>query len=140
TYYRDSLPAWVRGLNSSGLATKWMGKKWERLRKDVDYDKQAGPDDEPGELRGPVITRTFPHLLDGGPTKSKSLYLAALGTSPFGNDVLLEAARKAIDAEKLGQRDQQDFLSISFSSNDLIGHAWGPDSHEVLDVTLRSDL
>src|SRR5262249_6708764 len=42
--------------------------------------------------------------------------------------------------EKLGQRDACDLLCLSFSSNDLIGHCWGPDSQEVLDITLRSDL
>jgi hypothetical protein len=140
TYYRTTLHPWARELNSSGLATRWMGKKWERLRKDVDYDKHAGPDDVIGEVGKGGLTRTFPHLLDGGPKKEKSVYLATLAASPFGNDVLLEAAGKAIDGEKLGQRGEQDLLSISFSSNDIVGHAWGPDSHEVLDVTLRSDL
>src|SRR5262249_51219721 len=48
--------------------------------------------------------------------------------------------KRAIDAEKLGQGDTPDLLCLSFSSNDLIGHCWGPDSQEMLDVTLRSDL
>src|SRR5439155_12487249 len=43
------------------------------------------------------------------------------------------------DAEKLGKNGTPDLLTLSFSSNDLIGHCWGPDSQEVLDVTLRSD-
>src|SRR5207249_4347692 len=50
-----------------------------------------------------------------------------------------DLALRAIDAEQLGGGDAADFLSVSFSSNDLIGHSWGPDSQEVLDVTLRSD-
>lgn len=140
TYYRASVHPWARQLNSSGLAMKWMGKKWERLRKDLDYDKHAGPDDAEGEADKAPFTRTFPHLLDGGPKKDKSVYLGALATSPFGNDLLLEAVRRAVEGEKLGRGDEPDFLSISFSSNDLVGHAWGPDSHEVLDITLRSDL
>ena len=56
-----------------------------------------------------------------------------------GNDVLLGLAKRAVEAEQLGQDDVPDLLSISFSSNDLVGHSWGPDSQEVLDVTLRSD-
>src|SRR5262249_51855069 len=59
--------------------------------------------------------------------------------SPFGNEILLGLAKCAIDAEGLGTRDVPDFLAVSFSSNDLVGHTWGPDSQEVLDVTLRSD-
>jgi hypothetical protein len=42
-------------------------------------------------------------------------------------------------AEGLGKDDVPDLLVVSFSSNDLVGHTWGPDSQEVLDVTLRSD-
>ena len=60
-------------------------------------------------------------------------------TSPMASDVLLDLAIEAIRAEKLGQRETPDLLCVSFSSNDLVGHSWGPDSQEVLDVTLRSD-
>ena len=60
-------------------------------------------------------------------------------TSPFGNDLVLAFAKKAIVAEHLGEDDVPDLLTVSFSSNDYIGHAWGPDSQEVMDVTLRSD-
>ena len=63
-----------------------------------------------------------------------------LRNSPQGNELLLALAKTAIVAEKLGQGEETDLLTLSFSSNDLIGHCWGPDSQEVLDVTLRSDL
>src|SRR5213078_1292588 len=66
-------------------------------------------------------------------------YYNALYCSPFGNDLLLDLAKRAIDAEHLGLRDAPDLLVVSFSCNDPIGHVWGPDSQEVLDVTLRSD-
>ena len=66
-------------------------------------------------------------------------YHEALANSPFGNDLLLEFAKACVDAEALGTRDVPDLLVVSFSSNDLIGHTWGPDSQEVMDVTLRSD-
>src|SRR5436309_10143303 len=60
-------------------------------------------------------------------------------TSPYGNELLLEFAKLAIAAEKLGKSGTPDLLTLSFSSNDLIGHCWGPDSQEVLDITLRTD-
>ena len=66
-------------------------------------------------------------------------YYEALANSPFGNELLLDFAKTCIDAEKLGQGESPDLLTVSFSSNDLIGHTWGPDSQEVLDTTLRSD-
>ena len=77
--------------------------------------------------------------MNGGLKRPGKSYYDALANSPFGNEILLQLAKDAIVAEKLGQDDVPDLLSVSFSSNDLIGHSWGPDSHEVFDITLRSD-
>ena len=98
-----------------------------------------GPDDVVGE--GTLLFgRTFPHSLGGGGVISiKAAYYGSLYNSPFGNELLLGLAKRAIEAEKLGSRETPDLLCLSFSSNDAIGHCWGPDSQEVLDVTLRSD-
>ena len=82
---------------------------------------------------------SFPHPTTGGKSKIGPKYYEALASSPFGNDLLLEFAKTCVTAEGLGTRDTPDLLVVSFSSNDLIGHAWGPDSQEVMDVTLRSD-
>src|SRR5207253_10834635 len=71
--------------------------------------------------------------------KNVANYFDAVTNSPMGNELLLAFAKTAIINEKLGQSDTTDLLCISFSSNDLIGHTWGPNSQEVLDVTLRSD-
>lgn len=63
----------------------------------------------------------------------------ALEASPFGNDILEELAERAIEAEKLGQRGVTDLLSVSFSSNDYVGHTWGPESPEAHEISLRTD-
>ncbi len=78
--------------------------------------------------------------MNGGTGNLKTDYYKALYNSPFGNELLLGLAKRAIDAEGLGTQETPDLLCVSFSSNDAIGHCWGPDSQEVLDVTLRSDL
>jgi predicted AlkP superfamily pyrophosphatase or phosphodiesterase len=140
TYYRDAVHPWVAEFNKERLAESWYRKDWTRFRPDLDYEKLTGPDDVVGEGKGYGQGRTFPHPMDGGKKELGKDYYEALCNSPFGNDLLLELAKRAIDAEKLGQHDTPDLLTLSFSSNDLIGHNWGPDSHEVLDVTLRSDL
>ncbi len=139
TYYRDRPHPWVADFNRSGAIDRWVGQKWTRLRAELDYEKYSGPDDGAGE--GTLLFgRTFPHPLGGGgAVKLKSAYYGALYNSPFGNDVLLGLARRAIEMEKLGTRETPDLLCLSFSSNDAIGHCWGPDSQEVLDVTLRTD-
>jgi hypothetical protein len=139
TYYRERPHEWVTAFNRSGAADRWLGATWDKLRPDLDYERYSGPDDAPGEGKGVYQGRSFPHPLDGGPRKSKRDYYSALANSPFGNDLLLALTRRAIEEEKLGRHGSLDLLSVSFSSNDLIGHTWGPDSQEVLDVTLRTD-
>jgi hypothetical protein len=141
TYYRDTLPGWVQAFNESKAADRWVGKAWERLRPDLDYTAHSGPDDGPGEGvgRGPADRKqgkTFPHPFPGEVGQE---YYEAVANSPAGNDLLLAFAKACVEAEKLGTGDKPDLLTVSFSSNDLIGHTWGPDSQEVLDVTLRSD-
>jgi hypothetical protein len=146
TYYRDSLPAWLGEFNKGRPADRWFGHDWVRLRTDLDYEKFSGPDDVPGEgkgvgrLGGVYQGRTFPHPMTGGLGKPGRNYYEAVTTSPFGNDLLLDLVKRAVEAENLGRHEAPDLLTVSFSSNDLIGHVWGPDSQEVLDVTLRSDL
>lgn len=136
--YRDMPHAWVRAFNDAHPADRWRGDTWDRLRPDLDYVHWSGPDDQPGEGKGSLQRRTFPHPMAHA-LEPKALYYQAVCNSPFGNDLLLELAERAIDAEELGRHHDPDLLCLSFSSNDLIGHTWGPDSQEVLDVTLRSD-
>ncbi|QDU20762.1 alkaline phosphatase family protein [Urbifossiella limnaea] len=136
--YRPQPHPWVEEFNASGTATRWVGKTWERLRPDLNYDALAGKDDAPGEGYGAKQGRKFPHPMSDEEAAGPR-YFASVETSPFGNELLLELAKQAVTAEKLGNGEAADLLCLSFSSNDLVGHQWGPDSHEVLDITLRSD-
>jgi hypothetical protein len=139
SYYRDQVHPWVAELNKTHPADAYFGKPWERLLPELDYEKYSGPDDAKGESEGIKQGRTFPHAMDGGLKKPGRMFYEAVYTSPYGNEMLMELVRRAVVSEKLGQGDTADLLCISFSSNDPVGHAWGPDSQEVLDTTLRSD-
>lgn len=139
TYYRDAPHAWIREFHQSRPAERWFGHTWRQLREDVNYDNFAGPDQVPGEGTGVGQGVTFPHPLTAGLTQPGSKYFQALYNSPFANDLLWELAQAALAGENLGRGEKCDLLCLSFSANDPIGHCWGPDSHEVLDVTLRSD-
>jgi predicted AlkP superfamily pyrophosphatase or phosphodiesterase len=66
-------------------------------------------------------------------------FYAALDATPFGNELILQFAEKAMVAEKLGAGSKIDLLTVSFSSNDYVGHALGPDSEEAHDMALRVD-
>ncbi len=139
-YYRDQPHAWVKKFNQEKPADAWLGKDWQRLRPTLDYAKFSGPDDFPAEGSGYEQGQTFPHPYVKGKDAVKPTYYDAVTNSPAGNELLLALAKRAIDAEQLGQRGVTDLLCIGFSCNDLIGHCWGPDSQEVLDITLRSDV
>src|SRR5207249_12173972 len=63
----------------------------------------------------------------------------AFALSPFANEYALTSAKRLIAAERLGQDDIPDILALNLASNDYIGHSYGPDSAEVLDVTYQTD-
>jgi hypothetical protein len=137
--FRDAVPAWVAEFNKQRVIDRWFDRPWELSRTDLDYVKYSGPDKVLGEGKGKRQGIAFPHPTDGGLKRPGTAYYEALYNSPYGNDFLLELAKAAVVAEKLGQDDTPDLLTVSFSSNDTVGHTWGPDSQEVLDITLRSD-
>lgn len=140
TYYADRARPWVRAFNASKRADRWFGTNWTRLRDEAVYTQALGADTVPGEGKGVAQGGAFPHPTTGGRPRLSHKYYEAVANSPFGNDLLLDFAKTCITSERLGTRGTRDLLVISFSSNDLIQHTWGPDSHEALDVTLRSDL
>jgi predicted AlkP superfamily pyrophosphatase or phosphodiesterase len=140
-YYREEPHKWVTEFNGKKLPDAYLGKNWDKLRTDIDYAKYSSPDDFFGEGIGYGQGQVFPHPFPLGKTKFPMVnYWSAVENSPMGNDLLLAFAETLIREEKLGQTDNVDYLSMSFSSNDLVGHCWGPDSQEVMDITLRSDL
>ncbi len=139
TYYTDTLPKWVENFNNSRVADQWFGHDWVRFRGDLNYAAYSGPDDVAGEGRLNGRGVTFPHNMTGGKDQPGKEYYEALANSPMGNELLLALAKECVRAEQLGQDDVPDLLVVSFSSNDLVGHTFGPDSQEVLDITLRSD-
>ncbi len=59
--------------------------------------------------------------------------------SPFADEYLARMAAAAIDSLELGKGATTDFLGVSFSSVDAVGHVYGPRSHEVQDLLVRLD-
>lgn len=140
TYYFDRLPQWVESFNAMHMADNFFGKRWERLLPEGEYLKRVGVDAPPWEdIEKAKDTNTFPHVITGGADKPSKDFYEALDYTPFTNDILLAFTEQAIANEKLGADDDTDLLSISFSSNDYIGHRFGSYSQESMDATLRVD-
>jgi predicted AlkP superfamily pyrophosphatase or phosphodiesterase len=135
TYYRKELPDWVREFNAAGRIRAYAGRTWDRLLPTSAYVVQ-GADFVTAEQNVAGMGRVFPHHL---PPDSSSRFFDAFPSSPFQDEVLVQFAEAAVSNEHLGEDDEPDLLAISFSANDLIGHAFGPNSHEVMDVTVRTD-
>jgi hypothetical protein len=72
------------------------------------------------------------------PKAAPAIY-AALAASPYGNEMVEGFAEKALQNEQLGKHEDTDILTVSFSSNDYIGHEYGSDSVEVHEISVRSD-
>lgn len=135
SWYMDKLPEWVRDFNKQGLARELSQKTWEPLLPLEKYN-ESNPDDTPYEgtfdgEENPV----FPHEL----RKHAGDSFGIISSTPFGNTLVKEIAKKAIQAEELGSDNHTDFLSVSFSSTDYVGHQFGPHSIEVQDTYLRLD-
>ena len=135
TYYRNDLPIWVQDENKKVEQDKMMQKSWQTIMEIEKYhesteDKVSWETPYKGET-DPVFT----HQLEAELMKSPDL-LRAL---PYGNTMTLDMAKAAIAGEGLGADDITDFLTVSLSSTDYIGHQFGTNSVEIEDTYLRLD-
>jgi predicted AlkP superfamily pyrophosphatase or phosphodiesterase len=136
TYYMDELPSWVSNFNSSGKVQSYK-KSWNTI-KSIDSYKESGPDNNnyEGLFKGET-SPTFPHSTTGLLDKTKDFGL--ISGTPYGNSLTTDFALEALEKEGLGTDADTDFLAISYSSTDYVGHKYGVNSKEVQDTYLRLD-
>jgi arylsulfatase A-like enzyme len=131
TAFAKELPAFAREvLASTPVSAGRTSPPWTKL---LPSDSYAGEDDGIGEKPPAGWTSVFPHPFD------LPQYLSVWQSSPLSDEYLGLLAAAAVDSYKLGQGPAVDFMSISFSALDGVGHAFGPDSHEVQDLLARLD-
>uniref|UniRef100_UPI0039A6678C alkaline phosphatase PafA n=1 Tax=Ornithobacterium rhinotracheale TaxID=28251 RepID=UPI0039A6678C len=138
TFYMKDLPKWVKNYNALKEPEKYIKQGWHLLKDAKEYDESTA-DDTPYEggfsgLEKPV----FPYDLKKVAKKAGNF--SVLKTTPFGNDMVAHLAKEAIVHENLGKGEFTDFLAISFSSTDYVGHNFAPRSMEIQDTYLRLDL
>ena len=139
TYYRTDLPGYFRNLNEGKAIEQFRGQTWELLLPKEKYHNSQFPDDNAHENPPANWTAPFPHELAKVGELTPDKYGDQILFSPFGNDYTLIAARTLIENEQLGVDEVPDLLTINLSSNDYVGHAFGPLSYEVEDITYRTD-
>ncbi|MBA2500882.1 MAG: alkaline phosphatase family protein, partial [Chitinophagaceae bacterium] len=135
TYYMKQLPDWVIKFNKRKLVDQYYQLNWELLHPSSSYVQSTG--DQKNYEAKPLGAdqKGFPYDLKRFTGKS----FGALASTPHGNTLTIEMAKAAIEGEQLGADNITDFLAVSFSSPDYIGHAFGPNSIETEDMYLRFD-
>lgn len=134
TFYRSSLPEWLKKLNDKKLPDVYLKQNWNTLYP-VDTYKQSTADNKAYESKLLGEDNSFPHKTD---TATGNRY-EVFRTTPYGNTYTFEMAKAAIEGEQLGKGASTDFLALSFSSTDYVGHSFGPNSIEIEDTYLRLD-
>jgi hypothetical protein len=117
SYYMENLPDWVKEVNDGKPNLRAFGANWLALG--------AKPGDKP-----------FCTMVAG---QTDIRYCDSLEASPWGNEIIEDFAEHALTGEQMGRHDGTDVLAVSFSSNDYVGHAVGPDAPEVRDISIRTD-
>jgi predicted AlkP superfamily pyrophosphatase or phosphodiesterase len=135
SYYYDRYPAWVETFNQQKLPQTYDGKSWELMFDPSTY-LFGDADDKPWETVLGSFGRVFPHPY--GPATDK-YFTTFLTLSPAGDDLTLAFAKTLMEAEQIGQDEVTDYLSVSFSSTDYVGHMFSPSSLEAEDNQLRLD-
>ena len=135
TYYYDAYPQWVKDWNAAKLPQVYAGTSWELTHKPEMY-LFGDADDREYETDFPGFGRTFPHPFGAGDDK---YFTTRLTLSPAGDELTLDFAKTLLDAEQLGQDEVPDYLAVSFSSTDYIGHIFGASSLESEDNIARLD-
>ena len=136
TYYMNKLPQWVLDFNKQKLSSKYIETGWQ-----LALPKEKYAISEPDETNNEedVFSEgktSFPHTFKN--VKAEDKY-SKVSTTPFGNDLVYEMAQAALINENLGKDEITDFLAVSFSSTDYVGHAYGTNAYETQDTYVRLD-
>lgn len=135
TYYRDAYPDWVGAWQDKGLVESYAGTQWT-LSQPAETYRFAELDDQPWETDLPGWGTVFPH--EYGPADNP-YFTTFLTLSPAGDALTVDFAKTLMDVEQVGADEVTDYLSISLSSTDYVGHIFGPSSLESEDNLKQLD-
>jgi predicted AlkP superfamily pyrophosphatase or phosphodiesterase len=135
TYYMNDLPQWVKDFNAKKLPEVYLKKDWNNLYPLNTYIQST---EDNNRYEGKFKGAAAPTM----PVRTSLLYKGNLGmirSTPYGNTLTLDLATAAVNNERLGERGVTDFLAVSLSSTDYIGHQYGVNAIETEDTYLRLD-
>lgn len=137
TYYMNTLPAWVNAFNNRKVVDSLYKLNWTTILPASEYLNYATADAKDYESKPfSKDQNAFPYDF----TKFIGTDYTKISSTPYGNTLTVEMAKAALIAENLGKGNATDFLAVSFSSPDYIGHSFGPNSWEMVDDYVRLDM
>lgn len=135
TFYMKNLPDWLTRYNNEKHVDQYYQKGWSTLYP-IDTYVNSSTDEQTWEGKPfGAEAKAFPYDLSKFVGKNYN----SIASTPWGNTMTLEVAKLAVQQEKMGQGAFTDFLAVSLSSTDYVGHAFGPNSIEAEDTYLRLD-
>uniref|UniRef100_UPI00356A9635 alkaline phosphatase family protein n=1 Tax=Lutibacter sp. TaxID=1925666 RepID=UPI00356A9635 len=137
TFYMNELPNWVKQFNNSGKATTYLNETWNTYYDISTYTETLPDNNEFEGLFKGKTTPTFPYNL--AELRKLNGNYNLLKAVPSGNTITTDFAEAAIIGENLGKSDYTDFLAISYSSTDYVGHQFGVNAKELEDTYIRLD-
>ena len=135
SYYMKELPQWVNDFNAKKLPNAYFKRSWKTMYPIATYTQSTDDEQEYEAKPFGADAKSFPYDL----SKFVDKKFGIISSTPYGNSLTKDMAIAAINGEQLGQDSVTDFLAISFSSTDYVGHAFGPNSIEAEDTYLRLD-
>ncbi|MBO72639.1 MAG: alkaline phosphatase [Flavobacteriales bacterium] len=136
SYYMKTLPSWVEEMNKSRPGKFYLGSKWEPIFPLMEYEESFSDNNDYEETHLWEDSPVFPHDYSG---VNSEIGYGIVKYTPMGNTMTKDFAQKAIVKERLGQDKYTDFLAVSFSPIDYIGHFYGPHSVEMQDAIIQLD-
>ncbi len=137
TFYMNELPKWVQDFNNNGKANNYLNTTWDTYYDISTYTETLPDNNEYEGIFNGKTTPTFPYNLSELRKLNGNYNL--LKTIPFGNSITTDFSIAAIEGEQLGKSDFTDFLAISYSSTDYVGHKFGINAKELEDTYIRMD-
>jgi len=136
SYYMDKLPSWIKKFNDRDLPDSFFKLNWNLSLPASVYQQYCGDDSQPYEAQPlGADQKQFPYSLNSFIKKDYE----RIASTPYGNSLLEALAENVIASENMGKNNGTDFLAVSFSSPDYIGHAYGPNSWEQMDDYIKLD-
>lgn len=129
TYFANKIPSWADAFNKSGEMDSFLGKTWRPMLSESAYVNTRNAPHE----KGPKM---FAHQ---HPDKASSSYYTSVVASADGQNAIFDLVEQAVKADHLGSDPVPDLLVVNLASNDYVGHGWGPNSPEAMDIWAVTD-